>query len=620
MKAKPFLKWAGGKTQLLPELRKHIPDQFNRYIEPMMGAGAMFFDLQPKHAILADSNEELVNAYTVVRDSVEELISKLKHFKNDEKIYYEIRSQDPLGLSPVYRAARLIYLNKTCFNGLYRVNKQGQFNVPFGHRKNPTICDADNLRAASQALAGVKVLLGDYLKTLKKYAQPGDFIFLDPPYHPVSNYADFKRYTKEFFYEEDHVSLRDEVDRLVQNGCYVLLTNSNTDFVRDLYKRYSYFVVDTRRNISSKAATRTGEDLVVVATKPQGKTKSLLALRGKQILENFPGTRYMGSKYRVLPFILDTLKDIRYDSVLDAFSGSTCVSYMFKQQGKRVVSNDFMQFTYHFANALIENNNVVLTDDDKKILLSANKKAGTFIADTFSGLYFTDEENRFLDVARANVDLLKNKYKKSLALAALSRACMKRRARGIFTFTGDRYDDGRRDMQIGLKQHFIENIDAFNKAVFDNAQKNLAFGLDIFDLDVDVDLVYLDPPYFTPNSDNDYSRRYHFVEGLVRQWQGVEIQYDTVTKKFRRYETPFYSKDSIYQAFEKMFEKFKKQIIVLSYSSNSVPDKSELVNLLKKYKKHVKVHQIEHTYSFGNQGNKVGDNANKVNEFVFVAY
>ncbi len=168
MKAKPFLKWAGGKTQLLPELRKHIPDQFNRYIEPMMGAGAMFFDLQPKHAILADSNEELVNAYIVVRDSVEELISKLKHFKNDEKIYYEIRSQDPLGLSPVYRAARLIYLNKTCFNGLYRVNKQGQFNVPFGHRKNPTICDADNLRAASQALAGVKVLLGDYLKTLKK--------------------------------------------------------------------------------------------------------------------------------------------------------------------------------------------------------------------------------------------------------------------------------------------------------------------------------------------------------------------------------------------------------------------------------------------------------------------
>lgn len=620
MKVKPFLKWAGGKTQLLPELRKHVPDQFNRYIEPMVGAGAMFFDLKPKHAILSDSNEELVNAYVVVRDQVEELIKKLKNFKNDEKLYYEIRSQDPLGLSPVYRAARLIYLNKTCFNGLYRVNKQGQFNVPFGHRKNPKICDEENLHAASNALSGVKILHGDYLKTLKKYAQPGDFIFLDPPYHPVSDYADFKRYTKEFFYEEDHIFLRDEVDRLVQNGCYVLLTNSSTKFVRDLYKGYSYIVVDTKRIISSNAETRTGQDLVVIATKPQGKTKSLLGLRGKQILENFPGTRYMGSKYRVLPFILDTLKDIKYDSVLDAFSGSTCVSYMFKQQGKRVVSNDFMQFTYHFANALIENNNVTLTDDDKKHLLSANKKAGTFIADTFSGLYFTDEENHFLDVARANVELLDNKYKKSLALAALSRACMKRRARGIFTFTGDRYDDGRRDMQIGLKQHFVENIDAFNKAVFDNSCQNLAFGLDVFDLDVDVDLVYLDPPYFTPNSDNDYSRRYHFVEGLVRQWQGVEIQYDTVTKKFKRYETPFYSKDSIYGAFEKMFEKFKKQVIVLSYSSNSVPDKSELVSLLKRYKRHVNVHQIEHTYSFGNQGSKVGDNANKVNEFVFVAH
>lgn len=620
MKVKPFLKWAGGKTQLLPELRKHVPDQFNRYIEPMVGAGAMFFDLKPKHAILSDSNEELVNAYIVVRDQVEELIKKLKNFKNDEKLYYEIRSQDPLGLSPVYRAARLIYLNKTCFNGLYRVNKQGQFNVPFGHRKNPKICDEENLHAASNALSGVKILHGDYLKTLKKYAQPGDFIFLDPPYHPVSDYADFKRYTKEFFYEEDHIFLRDEVDRLVQNGCYVLLTNSSTKFVRDLYKGYSYIVVDTKRIISSNAETRTGQDLVVIATKPQGKTKSLLGLRGKQILENFPGTRYMGSKYRVLPFILDALKDIKYDSVLDAFSGSTCVSYMFKQQGKRVVSNDFMQFTYHFANALIENNNVTLTEDDKKHLLSANKKAGTFIADTFSGLYFTDEENHFLDVARANVELLDNKYKKSLALAALSRACMKRRARGIFTFTGDRYDDGRRDMQIGLKQHFVENIDAFNKAVFDNSCQNLAFGLDVFDLDVDVDLVYLDPPYFTPNSDNDYSRRYHFVEGLVRQWQGVEIQYDTVTKKFKRYETPFYSKDSIYGAFEKMFEKFKKQVIVLSYSSNSVPDKSELVSLLKRYKRHVNVHQIEHTYSFGNQGSKVGDNANKVNEFVFVAH
>jgi len=282
--------------------------------------------------------------------------------------------------------------------------------------------------------------------------------------------------------------------------------------------------------------------------------------------------------------------------------------------------NDFMQFAFHFSKALIENQEIVLNDNDKKMLLGSNRRAGSFIADTFAGLYFTDEENHFLDTTRANIELLDDEYKKSLALSALVRACMKRRPRGIFTFTGERYNDGRRDMQIDLRQHFKENMDAFNKAVFDNARHNLAFGVDVFELNLDVDLVYLDPPYFTPNSDNDYSRRYHFVEGLVKQWKGVEIQQHTITKKFKRYETPFYSKDTIYEAFERMFEKFKSQIIVLSYSSNSIPDKTDLVGLLKKYKKHVKVYQIEHTYSFGNQNHKIGNNANKVNEFVFVAY
>ncbi len=619
IKVKPFLKWAGGKTQLLPELRKYIPDQFHRYIEPMVGAGAMFFDLQPENAILADSNEELINAYIVVRDNVNELIKMLKKYVNNEEFYLEIRSQNISELTDIQRAARLIYLNKTCFNGLYRVNKQGQFNVPFGHRKNPKICDEYNLRAASKVLATAKIIHGDYLAILGKYAQPGDFIFLDPPYHPVGAYSDFKRYTKEFFYEEDHIALRDEVDRLVKNGCYVLLTNSSTEFVRKLYDGYNYVVVDTKRNISSKVETRTGQDLIVLATKPKVKTKSLLALQGKQILENFPGTRYMGSKYRVLPFIWDSVKDLRFDSVLDAFSGSACVSYMFKQQGKRVVSNDFMKFAYHISKALIENQEVTLSDDDKKLLLSANRKAGSFIADTFAGLYFTDEENHFLDVVRANIELLDDEYKKSLALSALTRACMKRRPRGIFTYTGERYDDGRRDMQINLRQHFIENIDAFNKAVFNNSRCNMALGLDVFQIHASVDLVYLDPPYFTSKSDNDYSRRYHFVEGLVRQWEGVEIQHDTVTKKFKRYETLFYSKDTINQAFEKMFEKFRDQIIVLSYSSNSLPDKSDLMELLNQYKKHVKVHQIEHTYSFGNQNHKIGNNANKVQEYIFIA-
>jgi DNA adenine methylase len=328
----------------------------------------------------------------------------------------------------------------------------------------------------------------------------------------------------------------------------------------------------------------------------------------------------MGSKYRILPFIWNCVKDIPFQSVLDAFAGSVCVSYMFKQQGKRVIANDFLQFSYQFGKALIENGEVKLTNDDCNLLMKHNPEAGTFIADTFDGLYFTREENLFLDSLRANIEQLEDPYKKSLALAAMVRACLKRRPRGIFTFIGNRYDDGRRDMQITLQQHFLENIESFNRAVFDNGQRNKAFGTDIFSLDVDADLIYLDPPYFTTISDNDYTRRYHFVEGLVRQWQGVEIQYHTATRKFKRYDTPFASKDTVNDAFDMLFRKFKDRILVVSYSSNSLPDKGTLMTLLKKYKTFVQVHQVEHRYSFGNQNHKVGDNANQVKEFVFVAY
>lgn len=378
-------------------------------------------------------------------------------------------------------------------------------------------------------------------------------------------------------------------------------------------------VVETRRNISSKASTRTGEDLIVVGTQLLDRTPHQLSFTGGQLLEHFPGTRYMGSKYRVLSFLWQCIEDLRFDSVLDAFSGSGCVSYMFKQYGKRVISNDFMQFTYHFANALIENSNVRLDESDVQMLMEPNADAGSFIADTFRGLYFSDEENRFLDSLRANIELLDDTYKRSLALSAISRACLKRRPRGIFTYVGDRYDDGRRDLQIDLQDHFLENVDAFNAAVFNNRQQNEAFGCDVFDMEVEADLVYLDPPYYTPKSDNDYTRRYHFVEGLVRRWQGVQIQYRTKTKKFKRYDTPFISKDTVHTAFDQLFEKFRDSILVVSYSSNSIPEKGELVAMLKKYKSNVRVHQVEHLYSFGTHGHKVGSNANRAMEYIFVA-
>jgi len=617
---KPFLKWAGGKRQLFSELDELSPKIFNKYIEPFLGGGALFFHLKPQNAVLGDLNEELVNCYIVVRDTVFDLIDELRKYRNEENFYYAVRSLNTTELDPVQRAARTIYLNRTGFNGLYRVNKKGEFNVPFGKYKNPVICDEAVLLEANKTLQGVKIVHGDYKDVLHQYAEPGDFVFLDPPYHPIGGYSDFKRFTKEFFYEEDHIELRDEFTRIVNLGCWAILTNSNTDFVRDLYKGYDYKVVDTKRNISSKSSTRTGEDLIVIATKLRKKTSSHIDLQGGGLLEHFPGTRYMGSKYKILPYLWDSIKDLKFDSVLDAFSGSTCVSYMFKQYGKRVISNDFMHFSYHFANGIIENSSEQIDENELSMLLQTNSYAGTFIASTFKDLYFSDEENIFLDNVRANIELLGNEYKKSLALAAITRACLKKRARGIFTYTGDRYDDGRIDLKLSLQQHFIANINSFNKAVFDNGKNNSAFNCDVFNLNVAADLVYLDPPYYTDASDNDYTRRYHFVEGLVRNWEGVEILHQTKTKKFRRYETPFLHKETIYDAFERLIYQFRDSIIVISYSSNSIPDKAKLVKMLKNIKSHVHVQQIEHLYSFGNQGFKIGRNANRVQEYIFVAY
>ena len=618
--AKPFLKWAGGKRQLLSELVTLLPVRFDKYIEPFLGGGALFFHLGPVRAILADANEELISCYEVVRDSVIELIDELRSYRNDERSYYEMRELLPSQLGKVQRAARVIYLNKTGFNGLYRVNKEGHFNVPFGHRKNPIICDVPTLQAANEALQGVELVCGDYKDVLRTYARPGDFVFLDPPYYPVGGYADFKRFTKEFFYEENHLELRDEFARLVNTGCWVLLTNSNTSFVRKLYEGYNYKAVDTRRSISSNSTTRSGEDLIVIATRQPQRTPSQLAVRSTRLLDHFPGTRYMGSKYRILPFLWQCVQHLEFESVLDAFSGSGCVSYMFKQYGKQVVSNDFLHFSYHFAKALVENADIHLGSEDIEVLMHPNDRAGSVIADTFRGLYFADGENVFLDSLRANVELLDDPYKKSLALAAITRACLKKRPRGIFTYLGDRYDDGRRDIKMSLQQHFLQNVEEFNGAVFDNGKQNLALNTDVFGLKVCVDLVYLDPPYLTPNSDNDYTRRYHFVEGLVRGWQGLQIDYRSKTRKFKRYETPFLHKDTVCDAFDCLFEQFRDSILVISYSSNSIPDKSDLVTMLKRHKPRVHVHQVEHLYSVGNQGRRVGDNANRVQEFVFVAY
>ena len=337
----------------------------------------------------------------------------------------------------------------------------------------------------------------------------------------------------------------------------------------------------------------------------------------KNKLKLFPRTRYMGSKQKLTSFIYDNVKDLHFDTALDAFSGSGSVSFLFKVMGKEVHTNDFLKYSYFMTKALIENNNITLTTDDINSLLYKNHNNQRFISTNFKGLYFTDEENIFIDNTYANIKKINNQYKQALALAALARACVKKRARGIFTFTGMRYDDGRPDLQISIENHFVEAIKQFNKAVFDNQQNNKSFNQEVFALEkTDYDLVYIDPPYVTQSSDNDYSRRYHFVEGLMSYWSHVKINYNTSTKKFDKIKTPFESKSSIYMAFDNLFKKFNNSILVVSYSSTSIPTMEEMIKIMKKYKKNVSILGLTHRYSFGNQ--KKGLKNNVVKEYLFI--
>jgi DNA adenine methylase len=345
-------------------------------------------------------------------------------------------------------------------------------------------------------------------------------------------------------------------------------------------------------------------------------TENLIADHVDQFVR-FPGTRYMGSKNKIIGDIWKILNRLHFNSVFDAFAGSNVVSYFLKCQGKKVITNDFLTFSYLTSKAIIENSSEQITPTDVEFILKDNINNG-FIQRTFQDIFFTTEENIFLDRVRFNISLLPNEYKKALALSSLVRACIKKRSRGIFTFVGERYNDGREDMKRSIADHFLESITIFNEAVFNNGQMNQSFNRRTETAAIECDLIYLDPPYFTPNSDNDYLRRYHFVEGLVLNWEGVEIQEHSIVKKFQSYKSPFAKKESVYSAFENLFEKYKESIIAISYSSNSYPTKEELTETLSKYKDVVEVHEIDHTYSFGNQNHKIGNSNNRVKEYLFI--
>ena len=617
---KPFLKWAGGKTQMLKEILPKVPTSYGKYIEPFVGGGALFFSLQPNDSVIADSNPELINTYKQVASNVEDVISCLQGYANTEEIFYSVRKQDWTQLSPTEAAARMIFLNKTCFNGLYRVNKYGQFNVPFGRYLNPKFCDADALRAAATLLKKTTILCGDYVLVLDHYAQPGDFVFLDPPYLPISEYADFKRYTKEQFYEEDHRELAKSIIHLHEKGCHVILTNSNHPLVHELYGAFNIKAILTKRHISCNGSNRRGEDVIVNIPPQKRMLLKLLPDALPQQVSAYPSTRFMGSKSKLLSQIWSIASQFSFDTAIDLFAGSGIVGYMFKAQGKHVVSNDYMAMSAVFAKAMIENNDVTLPMDTAEKLLVYKKQPDQFVQTTFQGLYYTDNENALIDTLRANIAAIRNPYQRAIAMSALIRTCTKKRPRGIFTYTGERYNDGRKDLQKSFETQFLEAVQAVNNAVFNNGCANKARRGDAMQLRMEQPgLVYIDPPYYSPLSDNEYVRRYHFVEGLARDWKGVEIQQHTQTKKFKSYPTPFSTLKGAANAFDLLFKRFSNSVLLISYSSNSLPTQDDMLAILAKHKKHVEVIPVDYKYSFGNQ-NDANTNRNKVQEYLFIGY
>lgn len=266
----PVLKWVGGKRQLLPSIKPMLPKRITSYCEPFVGGGAVLFDLQPKKAIVNDINSDLILVYTVIRDDVEALIELLETYPNEENFYYELRNIDRDQpkydkLSEVERAARVIFLNKTCYNGLYRVNNAGEFNSPFGKYKNPNIVNAPVLRAVSAYFnsSEIKFSTTDFELVLEQ-VRKGTFVYLDPPYDPVSDTSSFTGYSKGGFSREQQIQLRECCDRLNARGVKFMLSNSATDFIREQYSDYHITIVQAKRAINSVASKRGDVDEVII--------------------------------------------------------------------------------------------------------------------------------------------------------------------------------------------------------------------------------------------------------------------------------------------------------------------------------------------------------------------
>ncbi len=269
-RAVPFVKWAGGKRQLMESITPLLPKRISSYCEPFLGGGAVFFSLQPKKAVVNDLNQDLMLVYETIRDDVDALISSLQTHENTADYYYMMRDMDRdkkaySALSRVEKASRLLYLNKTCFNGLFRVNSSGEFNTPFGHYKNPNIVNEPVLRAVSQYFSASSITFcsEDFSQTLERVGK-GSFVYLDPPYDPLSGTANFTGYNQGGFGRAEQIRLKEACDRLTKRGVKFMLSNSATDFIRELYQAYDVTVVKAKRAINANARKRGAVEEVLI--------------------------------------------------------------------------------------------------------------------------------------------------------------------------------------------------------------------------------------------------------------------------------------------------------------------------------------------------------------------
>ena len=340
---------------------------------------------------------------------------------------------------------------------------------------------------------------------------------------------------------------------------------------------------------------------------------------------SYPQFRFMGSKHRLLPWLAQSFRGLTFNSALDAFSGSGSVAYLLKTMGKTVTTNDSLRFSYHIAQGLVANPGATLSEDELNGLLRETPHAEQFIQETFGGIFFTREDLRFLDNVWANLrdSPFEDRHKHSLVISALVRAAVKKQPRGVFTVGNSKakgYGDGRRDLRLSIHDHFLESLALFKGVIFDDGKEHAALCSDVFEMDLvgrEIDLVYMDPPYVPRSDDNDYIKRYHFLEGLSCYWQGMEIMPESKVKKIKKRFTPFAYRKTALEAFERLFEQFKDSILILSYSSNGYPDRETLVELMQRYKSRVRVEETEHRYHFGTHG-EVSKERTSVREYVII--